>query len=281
MFAVTKPNPANKFKKRAGAKAVKAFERNASGVDGVLNRDAATTFRAIAARANYLAQDRPDSAFSTKELCREFSAPNENSLAKLKRLGRYLVGRPRLVHKYPFAATPATEINCYCDTDFAGCSVTRRSTNGGCAMIGGALVKHWSKTQPTIALSSGEAELGGISMGMAQCLGMQSLARDMHWNLKARVHSDATAAIGITKRRGLGKIRHLHTTDLWVQEKVREGLVSVEKILGTENPADAFTKYLDKLSMDKALVKMNVVFMEGRSKAAPDTMGLGQAVPTP
>ena len=81
----------------------------------------------------------------------DLSTPNEHSLQKLKRLSRYHKGRPR--HKYPFAMTPATEINVFCDTDFVGCSQTRRSTSGGCAMIGGAQIKHWSNTKGAIALS--------------------------------------------------------------------------------------------------------------------------------
>ena len=136
------------------------------------------------------------------------------------------------------------------------------------------MVKHWAKTKTTIALSSGEAELTGIGAGMAQALGLQSLAKDMHWPLKVRVHSDATADIGISKRRGLGKIRHLNTADLWVQEKVRNKSVELLKVLGTENPADCFTKYLDRASMEKALASMNLVFMDGRAKSAPATMGV-------
>ena len=263
---------ANKYKKRAGAKAVKAFERE-SGV-GKLNESDATTFRALSARANYLAQDRPDISFSAKELCREFAAPNDQSLLKLKRLGRYLAGRKRLVYRYDFAETPASHIDVFCDTDFAGCSVTRRSTSGGCALIGTGMVKHWSKTQSTIALSSGEAELGGISSGMAQAIGLCSLAADMNWSLRPRVHSDATAAIGISRRRGLGKIRHLNTADLWVQDKVKGGHVDLEKVLGTENPGDAFTKYLDRTLLEKALGKLKVEFRDGRPESAPTTMGL-------
>ena len=64
-------------------------------------------------------------------------------------------------------------------------------------------MKHWSKTQPTIALSSGEAELIGIGQGIAQALGLKSLAEDMNWSLELKVHTDATAAIGNAKRRGL------------------------------------------------------------------------------
>ena len=133
------------------------------------------------------------------------------------------------------------------------------------------MVKHWAKTQTTIALSSGEAELGGIGQGMAQAIGLQSLAADMNWKLHPRVHSDATAAIGISKRRGLGKIRHLNTADLWVQDKVHKEQVTLQKVLGTENPGDAFTKYLDKGLMEKALARIQMEFRDGRAKAAPQT----------
>ena len=148
-------------------------------------------------------------------------------------------------------------------------------------MMGTAMVKHWAKTQPTIALSSGEAELTGIGAGMAQALGIKSLAADMGRTLKVRVHTDATAAIGITKRRGLSKIRHLNTCDHWVQEKVRNGDVELLKDLGTDNPADIFTKYLARATMEKALLQMDLHFMTGRAKSAPATMGLDKTTTTP
>ena len=81
---------------------------------------------------------------------------------------------------------------------------------------------------------------------MAQAIGLQSLAAETKWKLQPRVHSDASAAIGISKRRGLGKIRHLHT------ERVQ-----LVKVPGVDNPADAFTKDLDQTIMNKALTVMN------------------------
>ena len=66
-----------------------------------------------------------DVPFSTKQLCRDFAMPNNTSFGKLKRLGRYCVGRPRLVYKFAFQALPEA-IDAYVDTDFAGCAVTRR-----------------------------------------------------------------------------------------------------------------------------------------------------------
>ena len=98
---------------------------------------------------------------------------------------------------------------------------------------------------------------------------MQSICRDLGYVYRLRVHSDATAAIGIARRRGMGKIRHLDTTDLWVQEVVRSGRVELVKIPGTENPADILTKYVDRPLLQKMIQKMGMVQLEGRAKCAP------------
>ena len=146
-----------------------------------LNAAQATCFRALAARANYLAQDRHDAAYAAKELCKSFANPTSTDVFALKHLVRYLVHAPRLVYRYDFADVPS-KISVFTDTDFAGCTRTRRSTSGGMIFIGGHLLKHWSSTQPTVALSSGEAELVGIARGAAQGLGVQSLAADLGTN---------------------------------------------------------------------------------------------------
>ena len=140
-------------------------------------------------------------------------------------------------------------------------------------MIGSCCVKHWAKTQTTISLSSGEAELHGIAMGCAQALGIQSLMRDMGWHATIIVHSDATAAIGIARRKGLGKIRHLDVTDLWIQDKIRSKIIQVTKVLGTENMADVLTKYVDRSSLEAAMNRMHMVKTAGRSALAPKAMG--------
>ena len=140
-------------------------------------------------------------------------------------------------------------------------------------MWGNCLLKHWSKTQTTIDLSSGEAELHGIAYGAAQALGMQSLLKDLGWHVKLRIHSDATAAIGICRRKGLGKIRHLATTDLWIQDKVRSKQLELVKILGTENPADVLTKYVARQLIEAALSKVGLRKLTGRPACAPAAMG--------
>ena len=86
MLAVrTPPVIANKIKKRKATKASTELEQLES-VGHESNSKRATAFQALAARCNYLALDRPDIAYSAKELCWEFAIPNERSCEKPKRL---------------------------------------------------------------------------------------------------------------------------------------------------------------------------------------------------
>ena len=112
-----------------------------------------------------------------------------------------------------------------------------------------------------------------LVFGAVQALGMQSLLKDLGWSMKIRIHSDATAAIGICRRKGLGKIRHLATTDLWIQDKIRSRQMELVKILGTENPADVLTKYVTHQLMEEATSKMGLRRMTGRPACAPAAMG--------
>jgi len=223
-------------------------------------------FRSGAARANYLAMDRPDISFATKELCRRMQAPTD--MAALRRVARYLKGEPRVVSFYEWQETG--DLSVYVDTDFAGCQKTRKSTSGGVAMMGKHWVKHWSSTQKIITLSSGEAELAGIVRGSAEALGLRSLAADFGLECGAKVHADSAAAIGICRRSGIGKVRHLAVGQLWVQERVRSGDLALYKVLGTENPADLLTKHVPRDTADGHLWRIGLWRSEGRADTAPD-----------
>ena len=102
---------------------------------------------------------------------------------------------------------------------------------------------------------------------------MRSFSKDLGLEFKIEILSDATAAIGMSRRLGIGKVRHLDTSLLWIQSKIRDGSVKVGKVLGTENPADALTKHLDAASMAKCLVSMGLEYEEGRAALAPELSG--------
>ena len=109
-------------------------------------------------------------------------------------------------------------------------------------MFGDHAIKCWSTNQQVVALSSGEAEYYGIVKGATIVMGMQSMLRDFGVNVGILISTDASAAVGIASRRGLGKVRHIDVCQLWIQDHVAQGSIKLVKISGDHNFADSLTK---------------------------------------
>ena len=219
-----------------------------------------TMFRAIAAKVNYMAADMPDIQFACKEVCREMSAPTGKSWKKLKRIGRYLVGRQSVVWRYPWAEEVGGW-RVYTDSDWAGNVKTRRSTSGGIILLGEHCVKSWSTTQSSPALSVCEAEYYALVEGATRALGMQTAARELGIisnDIVVDVATDSSGAKSFASRRGTGRIRHIEVKWLWLQQAVAEGKFRLRKIPGSMNPADVCTKYLTRSDIQDKLEAVNV-----------------------
>ena len=241
-----------------------------------------TKFRAIAARLNYMAADMPDIQFACKEACREMSAPTETSWKKLKKLGRYLVGREKVVWEYPFKDTIGSW-KVYTDSDWAGSVSTRKSTSGGILMLGGHCMKTWSATQDPLALSSCEAEyyaivegvmeaaadkLGTVVEGATRAVGLQTSAKELGIDandITIEVATDSSSAKSFASRRGSGRIRHIEVKWLWLQRAVADGRVHLRKTPGATNPADVLTKYQSMREIKEKLLAVNIVLQATRA----------------
>ena len=87
------------------------------------------------------------------------------------------------------------------------------------------------------------------------------------------IYADSSAALAIAKRKGAGKLRHIHINSPWVQERQAVGDIAFAKILGTENPADLVTKLLVKDKIDKCMAKIGQVRREGRADCSLELQG--------
>ena len=222
-----------------------------------------TTYRSNTMRAAYLSQDRPDISAAIRELTQGMQKPLNHHWAKLKRLARYLNYKPRMVQKFPYQRG-VSKYECWCDSNHAGCIRTRKSTSGGAFMAGKCCLRHYAKGQGVIALSSGEAEFYGLITAIANALGDVALAKDWGVRLEPLVHMDATAGIAIGSRRGLGRVKHIDTIYLWVQEVINQGRVRVDKKGTHEMLADVCTKAVVESKMNLMVGRMGFVYQEGR-----------------
>ena len=119
-------------------------------------------------------------------------------------------------------------------------------------------------------MSLGEAEFYGAVKAASTGLGMRALYKDIGYGLPLRLWTDSSAAVGICSRQGLGKLRHLECTSLWIQQRIRHGELEVRKIAGDFNPTDLYTKYLESKAKIEQLVSLFAAeFRGGRAEAAP------------
>ena len=105
-------------------------------------------------------------------------------------------------------------------------------------MYGSHTIKVYSRTQSTLALNSAEAEFYALTSADSEGLGFKAMAAGYGEDLDVFLYADASAAIGIANREGLGRILHLAVQSLWLQAALRERRLGVRKVLGTAKPSD-------------------------------------------
>lgn len=149
---------------------------------------------------------------------------------------------------------PTDMLQGFTDSDWAGCTKTRRSTSGGVLLHGHRLVHHRSSTQAVVALSSMEAELNAIVKGVAEIIGLKNIVAECGRGLRAIICTDSSAANGAVNRQGCGKVKHLDCRQLWFT-----GKVYVKKVSRNDNPSDTFSHYSTVPDATRHLLSLGLV----------------------
>ena len=138
-------------------------------------------------------------------------------------------------------------------------------------MFGSHALKSWSTTQQVIALSSGEAEYYSMVKGGSMGLGIEAIAGDLGMSFGVNVKTDASAAKGIASRKGLGKVRRIDVSQLWLQDRVSKGDIVIENVSTHVNLADALTKHVDSSRLNNHMVSGGLVITNLRHELIPES----------
>ncbi|GJR72517.1 putative ribonuclease H-like domain-containing protein, partial [Tanacetum coccineum] len=122
-------------------------------------------YRSMIGSLMYLTASRPDIMFAVCACSRFQVTPKTSHLSVVKRIFRYLKGKPKLGLWYPRVSS--FDLEAYSDSDYAGANLDRKSTTGGCQFLGRRLISWQCKKQTIVATSTTEAEY----VAAANCCG--------------------------------------------------------------------------------------------------------------
>ena len=102
-------------------------------------------------------------------------------------------------------------------------------------------------------------------------MGMQHIAKDLSIYYDIHLYTDSSAAMGMVARKGMGQVRHIEVSELWIQDAVRNNVLTVNKVKGDDNPADILTKYIEQGKIHQHCHGMRLVPEGGIPDSAPAT----------
>jgi hypothetical protein len=192
---------------------------------------------------------RPDIAFAVSAVSRFASNPNDQHWNAVKRILRYLKGSLELQLTF---SGPIKNLIGYSDSNWAGDHDTRRSTSGYIFNIGSGAISWSSKRQPTVALSSCEAEYVGQTNAIKEAIWLKQFLAQVHvdqFNSPSAtiIFCDNQGAISLANNPVFhARTKHIAVHHHFGREKVQSGDVELKYTPTELQVADGLTKALDK-----------------------------------
>ncbi|GJR28958.1 putative ribonuclease H-like domain-containing protein [Tanacetum coccineum] len=202
-------------------------------------------YRSMIGSLMYLTASRPDIMFVVCACARFQVTPKTSHFNAVKRIFRYLKGQPKLGLWYP--RDSPFDLEAFFDSDYAGASLDRKSTIGGCQFLGKRLISWQCKKQTIVANSTTEAEYVAAANCCGQVLWIQNQMLDYGFNfMNTKIYIDNESTICIMKNPVFhSKTKHIEIRHHFVRDSYKKKLIQVIKIYIDQNVADLLTKAFD------------------------------------
>lgn len=196
----------------------------------------------------YISQgSRPDITYAVHSVSRFNHNPGKAHWEAVKRIMRYLKGT--LEAKLSFSKASNSKVSGYCDADWAADLDERRSCTGYAFIKQGGAISWNCKRQPTIALSSAEAEYMSLSACTQEALWFRQLISnlDSSTDNSITILCDNKSAIDLSGSNGYNaRTKHIDIRHHFVRQSIQDKLVHVEHVSTDAMLADVLTKPLSK-----------------------------------
>ncbi|RVW58117.1 Retrovirus-related Pol polyprotein from transposon RE1 [Vitis vinifera] len=187
-------------------------------------------YRRLVGRLIYLIVSRPDITYAVHVLSRFMHQPRKAHMEAAFRVVRYLKNAPG--QGLFFSSNNDFRLRAYCDSDWAGCPLTRRFTIGYCVFLGPSLISWRSKRQKTVSLSSAEAKYRAMTG-----------ACSLHIAANPVFHE---------------RTRHIEMDCHYIRDKIQDGSIITRHVSSAHQLADILTKPLGKEFFAPMIRKLGV-----------------------
>lgn len=191
---------------------------------------------------------RPDISFAVGKLAQYCEKPTLSHWTAVKRILRYIKGTRDLCITYK--ADNSLDVRGYCDSDWAGCRATRRSTGGFLFTMCGGPITWRSKKQRVVATSTCEAEYIAAYDGVKEAVWLSSLLLQItgvRSFVPIKLFIDNQGSIDMASSNAVNaRNKHIDIRYHYVRDAVSQKRVQLEYIPNQLQVADPLTKALSR-----------------------------------
>lgn len=198
---------------------------------------------------------RPDLCFVVSKLSQHFADPTDEHWVTVKHVLRYLRGTAdkQLCFR---KSSESLGLQAYSDADWAGDANDRRSTTGYCVSMDkdSSLVSWKAKKQPTIALSTCEAEYIALALTIQECIHLEQLLGgiDTYVYKRTVVCEDNQGTIALVRNPVCRqRCKHVDIKYHFIRSIIREDKMSLVYCPTDNMVADVMTKPASRLKLSK------------------------------
>ncbi|CAL5324316.1 unnamed protein product [Camellia sinensis] len=205
----------------------------------------ATMYRQLVGSLLYLTLTRPDISYAVGVMSRYMQNPKKPHLDAVRRILRYV--NDTMDCGLLYKKGEDCKLVGYCDADYAGDDDTRRSTTGYVFMLGSGAISWCSKRQPTVSLSTTEAEYRAAAMAAQESTWLIRLMNDLHQLVDYAIplYCDNQSAVRLAENPVFhARTKHVEVHYHFIREKVLEEEIEMRQIKSEDQVADLFTKGL-------------------------------------
>ncbi|MCO5563234.1 hypothetical protein L7F22_016871 [Adiantum nelumboides] len=223
------------------------LDQNVKLVDDGHYIDDVTMYRKMVVSLIYLTITRPDLSYAVGVVSQFMQKPCKSHLDAVRQIMRYV--KATVNYGMFYEKNAKLYLYGYTDADWAGDFMDRRSTSGYAFSIGNGMISWSSKKQPTVALSSTEAEYRGAALATCEESWLRALMADFGFDNvdSVTIYCDNISSIMLAKNPVYhAPTKHIEVHYHFIREKVLATEIDLVYVKTNDQVADIFTKALGK-----------------------------------